>query len=107
MGCICISGAPLSSNPGILNIVAMDAIFSFFFRSCSNIQYFSKRFWEECIYVCCECDGVDYSECYDGIKEKNSMPRQQSNSEDMETASEVLVTNLPLSSNWISDNMVS
>ena len=67
----------------------------------------SLRDFGKNVYVGYECDGVDYSECYDGIKEKNSMPRQQSNSEDMETASEVLVTNLPLSSNWISDNMVS
>ena len=32
--------------------------------------------------------------------------RQQSNSEEMKTNSEVLVTNLTLSSNWIADNMV-
>lgn len=88
MGCICISAVPANRNPGIVNTVAMESIFSFFFKSCSNYNYVSEKYWEEC------------------SQSPEMLSRKESNSDEIHTNNEILITNLPLASNWIADSMV-
>lgn len=88
MGCICISAAPANCNPGIVNTVAMESIFSFFFKACSNYCFVSEKYWEEC------------------SQSPELLSRKESNSDEIHTNNEILVTNLPLASNWIADSMV-
>ena len=88
LGCICISGVSSVQNPGILNSIVMDDILTFFYASCSNSNLLTEKYWE------------------DHFSKKGVIIHPHSNSDELKTNNEVLVTNLPLSSNWIADKMV-
>lgn len=66
----------------------MNSIFSFFARSCGDPSFTAQTFWE------------------DLIKEKGGPARARSNSDTVQSSHEVLVTTLPVSSNWVPDAMV-
>ena len=84
---MCVSTVPVSSNPGLIHSVAADQIMGFFAKSCSDPELTADKFWLEEI-------------------EKGETENQRSGSGDLKANSEVLVTNMPLSSSWIPDNMV-
>ena len=89
LGCICVSAAPSSSNPALLNYVAMSQVFDFFHYACSDVTHTTEQFWETFLHP------------------QNSPPRNPSDSDNMKTTNEVLVTNLPLSTHWVPDSIVS
>lgn len=84
---MCVSTVPASSNPGLIHSVAADQIMGFFAKSCSDPELTADKFWLEDI-------------------EKGETENQRSGSGDLKANSEVLMTNMPLSSSWIPDNMV-
>ena len=88
LGCICISTAPSNTNPGLVNHLAMNSIFSFFTRSCEDYSFTAQTFWDEL------------------MKEKGESARARSNSDTVQSSHEVLVTTLPVSSNWVPDAMI-
>ena len=66
----------------------MNSIFSFFTRSCTDYSFTAQSFWNEL------------------VKERGHSTRVQSNSDSIQSSHEVLVTTLPVSSNWVPDAMV-
>ena len=66
----------------------MNSIFSFFTRSCEDYSFTAQTFWDELMI------------------EKGESARARSNSDTVQSSHEVLVTTLPVSSNWVPDAMV-
>ena len=85
---MCVSTVPSSSNPGLIHSVATDQIMGFYAKSCSDPELTADKYWLEDI-------------------EKGEMENPRGGSGDLKANGEVLVTNMPLSSSWIPDNMVS
>ena len=81
-----MSGVSSACNPALVNTMMSDRIFEFFRRSCDEPELTAEKFWLE------------------RIAEKEMVEERKS--EDEKTNDEVLVTNRPLSSRWIPDNMV-
>ena len=83
-----MSAVAATANPALALTQAMDSIISFFHQSCVDSEFTAKQFIEV------------------HLRQNGDMSHVQSNSDEESSAHEVLVTTLPVCSNWVPDAMV-
>ena len=81
-----MSAVAASTNPALVLTQAMDAVISFFHQSCMDTSFTAQQFIEE--------------------RQNGDTSHVYSNSDVESSAHEVLVTTLPVCSNWVPDAMV-
>ena len=88
MGCICVSSVAATTNPALALTQAMDSIMAFFHQSCVDTSFTAKQFVEE------------------QLRQNGNISHVHSNLDEESPAHEVLVTTLPVCSNWVPDAIV-
>ena len=83
-----MSAVAASTNPALALTQAMDAVISFFHQSCMDTSFTAQQFIEE------------------QLRQNGDTSHVHSNSDVESSAHEVLVTTLPVCSNWVPDAMV-
>lgn len=83
-----MSAIAATANPALALTQAMDSIISFFHQSCVDSAFTAKQFVEA------------------HLRQNGDMSHVHSNSDEESSAHEVLVTTLPVCSNWVPDAMV-
>ena len=83
-----MSAVAATTNPALALPQAMDSILSFFHQSCVDAAFTAKQFIEE------------------QLRQHGNASPVHSNSDVESSAHEVLVTTLPVCSNWVPDAMV-
>ena len=83
-----MSAVAASTNPALVLTQAMDSVISFFHQSCMDTSFTAKQFMEE------------------QLRQNGDTSHAHSTSDVESSAHEVLVTTLPVCSNWVPDAMV-